>query len=274
MGPSPATIEPRVIRGTAPKPTEKEFIEMMHYDSGDADRDAALVKGRHEEPWVNVIEAFEPSSLPGFERMLAIPELRSRIAGRVLDVGAGTCWLSAKLSRLPEVDEVLALDLSERFLRTTGTRVLRTFDADLNKVTFVASDFNQIPLDEGSVDCAFLWAALHHSLSPIKTVKEVGRCLKKGGTLIVFEMPTTLVNIRKRRQMMLGLSEKATELTYTMDEWRYIFDNARLGPVTQYPSDEFKATPKGVVRQVMRKLHIEHLLMPHMPPYFFRFTKE
>ena len=59
--------------------------------------------------------------------------------GAVIDVGAGTCILSAQLSRLPEVSQVFVLDLSEEFLTTTGLRMLRQASADESKLTFVAS---------------------------------------------------------------------------------------------------------------------------------------
>jgi hypothetical protein len=135
-----------VIRGKEVKMTEKEFLELQNYDSCDADRCARTIPGKHAEPWLNVIDSHEPSSLPGFELTLKDAAVRVRMRGRAIDVGAGTCWLSAKLSRVPEVDQVLAVDLSERFLATVGARVMKHFEADLRKLTFVASDFNDMPI--------------------------------------------------------------------------------------------------------------------------------
>ena len=43
--------------------------------------------------------------------------------GTVIDFGAGTCWVTARLSRLAPVDEVVALDLSERFMTWVGARI-------------------------------------------------------------------------------------------------------------------------------------------------------
>ncbi len=46
-----------VIYGRRPKNYEKEFSELMVYDSGQADIDARQGSGPFKEPWLNVISA-------------------------------------------------------------------------------------------------------------------------------------------------------------------------------------------------------------------------
>jgi SAM-dependent methyltransferase len=262
-----------VIRGKEVKQTEKEFREMLNYDSGDADRCARTIPGRHAEPWLNVIDSHEPSSLPGFELILKNPAVRARMRGKAMDVGAGTCWLSAKLSRLPEVDQVLAVDLSERFLATVGLRVMKQFEADLRKLTFVTSDFNDMPIESESADCAFLWASIHHSLTPIKTIREVGRCLKKGGTLFVFESPFGLRRISQARKEYLALSSNVTEIAYTRSELEYLFANANVGEVEALPLDVLTRSGwRRAVRHVVRRLGMEHVIFSSTT-YLFTITK-
>lgn len=262
-----------VIRGRAPKEGEKEFIEKMNTESGQADVAAAQVAGAHAEPWLNVLHSHEPASLPGFELILREPRVRERLRGKALDVGAGTCWLTAKLSRLPEVEQVFALDLSERFLSTTGLRVMKHFEADVSKVSFVVSDFNEIPLESDSLDCAFLWAAIHHSLAPIKTIQEVGRCLKKGGTLFIFESPCSVRKIRDARARMLALSESVTEIAYTRGELEYLIQNARVGELETLPVDALsRGGWRMAVRQGLRRLGVEDVLI-NPPCYLFMVRK-
>ena len=117
---------------------------------------AVIIAGGAAEPWVEVIRQFEPSAFPAVSRLLAHPDLSARIRGTVIDVGAGTCFLSAKLSRLAAVERVYPIDLSEAFLTSTGARMLQHFDAAVDKVTFVATDFNEIPLPDASADAAFI----------------------------------------------------------------------------------------------------------------------
>jgi SAM-dependent methyltransferase len=259
----------QISYGKRPKEHEKEFTELLHYESGQADIDASQVTGPFSEPWLNVINTHEPASMPAFDQVLRIDYLREKIRGKVLDVGAGTCWLTAKTSLLPTVDQVFALDLSENFMRTTGVRILQHFNAELGKITFVISDFNEIPLDDASLDCAFLFATFHHSLSPIKTLQEVGRCLKKNGVLMILENPCSVIKIRKGRKQALELSKSVTEMAYTKGELEYMIESANIGKVQSFPFDILSGRGlKMAVRKVFRYLGVEAVLI-NPPTYLF-----
>ena len=264
----------RVIHGKKPKAHEKEFSEMLKYESGQADIDANQVPGPFSEPWLNVIHAYEPASMPAFEEVLKTDILSEKIHGKVLDVGAGTCWLTAKVSLLPCVEQVFALDLSEKFLSTTSARILKYFHADVNKVTFVISDFSEIPLEDESVDCALLFASIHHSLSPIKTLQEVGRCLKKKGALMVLESPCSVVGIRNGRRRALEQSNAVTEIAYTKAELEYLIEVANIGKVQCFPFDVLSRRGiKMVVRKILRYLGVEDVLL-NPPTYLFLVEKK
>lgn len=263
----------RIVYGKRPREHEKEFTEFMCYESGRADIDASQVKGPFDEPWLNVIHAYEPASMPAFEQVLRIDTIRERIRGKVLDVGAGTCWLTAKASLLATVDQVFALDLSEKFACTTGVRILRHFNAELHKITFVISDFNEIPLGDETVDCALLFATIHHSLSPIKTLQEVARCLKKKGTLMILENPSSTIKIQGARKKSLELSKSTTEVAYTKRELDYLIQVANIGTVQCFPLDILsRGGLKMVLRRILRFLTVEDLLV-NPPTYLFLVAK-
>jgi SAM-dependent methyltransferase len=254
-----------VILGQLPDPDEPEFREMSVYESGVADEAAKASPGRHAEPWLNVLEAHEPANLPAIDYALAHPELGPRIHGRVLDLAAGTCWVSAKLSRLGRVAEVVALDLSRRFLTTVGVRMIQCFEGDIAKIKFAASSFNRIPFEAESFDCVFLVAAIHHSLSPIKTLIEARRVLKPGGTLIVLEHPSSVVGVRANRDKSLALSRstQATELCYTRGEFEYMIRHAGFGDLSFRPfPPEASTFLRNLVRQTLRRTGLEDLLRP------------
>ena len=118
------------------------------------------------------------------------------------------------------VEEIFALDLSKKFLTTTGLRVFNHFGGDESKLRFLVSDFNDIPLESQSVDCVLLFACLHHSLAPIKTLQEAYRLLKPGGNIVVLEQPHATLRIRQARKNFLALSEQVTEIAYTRGELR------------------------------------------------------
>lgn len=274
MTPSDPSSHIKIIRGKIPPSYAKEHKEKMNYDNPGVDEEVKNCRGPFQEPWLNAVHQHEPASMPGFERITGIKLFRDRIRGKVLDVGAGTCWLSAKLSLLPEVEEVYALDLSENFLSRVGTRVLKSLSADMKKISFLISDFNDIPLEEGVLDCAFLFASLHHSLSPIKTLQEISRCLKRTGSIFVFENPPSVLNIRKTRERTLAISEKVTEICYTRDELIYLMKAAQIGEVKTYPLDILSRPGwRLLIRKVLRRFDIEHLFL-NPPTYLFHIEKK
>ena len=106
---------------------------MMKYDSGSAEADAEKIPGPSDEPWLNVLATCEPVSPPALEQAIGDPATRSAVRGKIIDVGAGTCWATARLSKLPEVTEVVALDLSEQFLTTVGGRIISKLSGQKRK---------------------------------------------------------------------------------------------------------------------------------------------
>lgn len=262
-----------VIRGRMPESWEGEYKEFQQYDSGKAEANAREVGGDAVEPWVEVIKAYEPSAFPAVERLLADAGLRSRIKGIVIDVGAGTCFLSAKLSQLAEVERVYPIDLSEKFLTTTGARVLAHFGAVESKITFVATDFNNIPLPAASADAAFVFASIHHSLSPIKTLQEVGRVVKPGGAIFILENPKSVIGIRKARLASFALSAENTEIAYTKAELEYLIVNANIGACDVIRWDVLsRPGPRRWIRTIARALGLEDILL-NPPNYLFVITR-
>ena len=79
-----------IIRGRCVDQQLPEHREMMKYESGCADEEAAKVPGPHREPWLNVLSAYEPASQPALEQALADPVVRGVLRGRVIDLASGT----------------------------------------------------------------------------------------------------------------------------------------------------------------------------------------
>lgn len=260
-----------VIRGKIPAPGDGEYGELMHYASGGAEKDASRAGGDSTQMWIDVIRKHEPSLFPATERLLADADLRKLIHGNVIDVGAGTCFLTAKMSQLESVDHVYAIDMSEEFLTSTGARILEHFNASPGKVTFVATDFNAIPLPNASADTAFIFAAIHHSLSPIKTLQEVARVIKPGGTIFILENPSSVLKIGQVRRYLLSLSRtgNVTEIAYTRRELEYVIDNAKIGDWQAHTWDVLgRPGPRRWIRHVFRALGLEHIFL-NPPNYLF-----
>jgi SAM-dependent methyltransferase len=242
---------------------EPEYRELMKYESGQAERDAGA--GTHQEPWLNVLDDRERGSPPAIEMAIARAEISRHLRGRALDLGAGTCWATARLSRLPRIDEVVALDNSEQFLTSVGSRVIQACGGNSRKIRFAVGSFNDVPFPAESFDCAFLIAAIRHSLSPLKTLLEARRVLTPGGALLVVEMPSSVLAIRRRRREAIEISRTtgATEVCYTRGELDYLLRHAGFDRLSYYAVEGLsRGRLRRVLRLGLRRLRLEDLLRP------------
>jgi SAM-dependent methyltransferase len=101
---------------------------------------------------------------------------------RILDLGAGTGWLSNRLARLGH--DPCAVDLSCD--RQDGLAAARHFDSAW---PCVQAEFDCLPLPDGSVDVIVFNASLHYSSDYVKTLQEALRVLAPRGFLVVLETP-------------------------------------------------------------------------------------
>jgi SAM-dependent methyltransferase len=134
-------------------------------------------------------ERVKPFSTPGHDDVAEAAHLMHDFAAalallapkpgqRVLDLGAGSCWVSEWLQRL-NVDTV-SVDLSESLLRVGSAR-LRPGSA------VVAGDLEELPLADASCDLAICMNALHHVPDRGRALHSVWRVLKAGGRVLFSE---------------------------------------------------------------------------------------
>ena len=255
-----------VIKGSLPRASERAYVEYQNYEFGDAEAFAHAWGDDEETAWRQLRAECEPFSEAVLDYLLSDDDLQARVHGVVADIAAGSCWLAGKLSRLPRVQRVYAQDLSQGFLERVGIRVFLDQGGDPSKLTFVASDFNDMPLPDRSLDAAFLFAAIHHSLSPIPTLREVLRCLKPGGTLFIHESPVAQLRLEKVRRWSETV-HNACEIPTTFNDIRYYLNMAGAGDVTWRRLDFSRNLFRRVVRQALRRTRLENWL--RAPAYLF-----
>ena len=117
---------------------------------------------------------------------LVLHELKAGPGHTVLDLGSGSCWLSAFLNRLSirtvSVDvSPTALELGRELFRLDPRQRLEL------DPQFIPYDGHQIPLAAESMDRIVCFDALHHVPNQNEVLAEIFRVLKPGGRVVLAE---------------------------------------------------------------------------------------
>jgi SAM-dependent methyltransferase len=114
----------------------------------------------------------------------------------VLDLGCGSGWLTAMITRQPNVERVVAWDLSEHLLHNVLPQMLTLLDGDPGKIHPVCGEFVPLLLDRDSIDLAVMGSAFHHCADPDALLADLRRVVKdSGAVLLVNETPWRAVNL-------------------------------------------------------------------------------
>jgi SAM-dependent methyltransferase len=100
----------------------------------------------------------------------------------VLDLGAGNCWLSHRLSLRGHRPVAVDIFTDERDGLQAARHYPKAFPA-------VESDFDDLPLSSEGFDLAIFNASFHYSVNYIKTLSEVRRCLRPSGVFAILDSP-------------------------------------------------------------------------------------
>jgi SAM-dependent methyltransferase len=103
----------------------------------------------------------------------------------IVDLGAGSGWLSIFLSKFPNVQKIYTIDSCEFLLTEMLPAICKLMEGNLNKIQPIKGLFNPILLSDNSVDLVVESSAFHHSDSVGDIIQEIHRVLKPGGWLII-----------------------------------------------------------------------------------------
>lgn len=101
---------------------------------------------------------------------------------RILDVGAGSGWLSHRLTSLGH--SAVAIDRFDD--EADGLGACRHYPMVF---PVVQADFDALPLESSQFDVAVMNASLHYAPDPSATLGEVRRTVVPGGVLVVMDSP-------------------------------------------------------------------------------------
>ncbi len=120
-----------------------------------------------------------------FEKRL-LPKFENQEALDILDLGAGTGWLSYRLAlknHRPVAIDILAdprdgLGAASHYEGTLGYLFPR-----------IIAEFDNLPFGNSQFDLAIFNSSLHYSVDYLKSMREAVRCLKPSGSIIVLDSP-------------------------------------------------------------------------------------
>ena len=175
-----------------------------------------------------------------------IPILSKLIFGVGIDLGGGVGCISSTLAKRDAVKKIYCIEVVEDVVKLCQPIVKREILKEKeNKVISVVGDFDNLELSDNLVDFAVSWDSMHHSMDPIKTLKECKRVLRKNGILIIMDRghnnstPDSeiqrILNIRydeefliknHRPKDMILTRRQNGEHEYRFFEWRKFFHEA------------------------------------------------
>jgi SAM-dependent methyltransferase len=103
-------------------------------------------------------------------------------SAEILDLGAGTGWLSNRLAHLGYRPCAIDITSDDR----DGLGAARHFAEGWPRVQ---AEFDWLPLGDGCVDAVIFNASLHYSTEYVSTLHEAFRVLRTGGRVVILESP-------------------------------------------------------------------------------------
>jgi SAM-dependent methyltransferase len=105
-----------------------------------------------------------------------------RPPARILDLGAGNCWLSNRLAELGH--RPMAVDISSDARDGLGAARHYTF-----RFPTVEAEFDRLPVADHSFDVVLFNASFHYSSDYARTLAEARRCLRPSGRVVILDSP-------------------------------------------------------------------------------------
>jgi len=179
----------------------------------------------NEAEWLRCIREDLPKFLP-FLRSKCGLEFR----GRILEIGAGGAWLSAEISKLPKVVEVITTDFSPKLLKEQAPKVFTLLEAHTAKITRMPADFHKLEFPDNYFDFVVGATVLHHAANIVQVLREAKRVLKPGGQFVAIREPVwPLVRIKSRSKMVAKLvATGINDRFYSLADYKEFFRQAAL----------------------------------------------
>jgi ArsR family transcriptional regulator len=123
----------------------------------------------------------------------------------IADLGAGEGTISQMMAQ--KAKRVIAIDNSEKMVEF-GSELAKKHS--IENLEYRLGELEDVPIESGTVDLAFLSQALHHARHPERAVAEAWRILKPGGRVAILDLNRH--HFEEAREMYADLWLGFTEL--------------------------------------------------------------
>lgn len=177
----------RGIHRLLPDERRQEILPHLElYQRARRDAGWTAVPGLPEVPAGHPRAAIWREKAARFRRALSlVPALLGRGSWRILDVGAGCCWASARL--LDEGHRVAAVDVS--LDPEDGLPAADRLLDDARRLPRAEAEMEALPLEPGLFDLVLAAASLHYAQRLTRALVELRRVTRRGGLLLVLDSP-------------------------------------------------------------------------------------
>ena len=178
-----------------------------------------------EAEWLRCLKDDFPKFIPFLTKRCGL-EFR----GRMLEIGAGAAWLSAELSKLPKVVEIVVTDFSPERLQEQVPKTFKLLKAHEGKITRTPADFHKLDFPNNHFDFVVCSAVLHYAANVPAVLRELRRVLKPGGKVVAIREPVWPLMKRKPRPpaQTQRAGHRMAAQAYRLEEYRDFFARAGL----------------------------------------------
>ena len=199
---------------------ESRFVEKTQGRGRAADEHAATrraVAREHEARLNDDLQRRAAEVAPYLEKRFGLA-----FRGRILELDAGAGWLSAELSKLPRVVEVIATDTSGKRLKEDAPGVFAKAGALEQKITRMQGDLHKLDFPDNHFDFVVCAAVLGRITNIVSALREARRVLKPGGRFVSVREPVRpLLKLKSSRP-----ADPAAGNLYSRDDYERFFATA------------------------------------------------
>ena len=208
-----------------------------------------IAKINSKKSFSDICKRYTHITSKNMEKVLKIESRISKnIKGVGVDLGGGIGLMSSIIAKRKKLKKIYCVDIVKNAVIYCQPIIKKkVLGKKSYKVSSVIGSFDQLNLNNESVDFCIAWDAMHHSLNIIKTLKEANRVLKKGGKFIIIDRghnnETSDNEIKRMRNVVyskaflkenyLPLNKKLTrkmngEHEYRFYEWENFFKKTKF----------------------------------------------